>query len=89
LKEGTTFAEIKKTPANHHLWLNGRLWWIAFTIHRPDWTKHRIRLSLKTDELGVARRRRDRILAAFRERSDCRLSLRFPEETGAGRPLNA
>ncbi len=81
-QEGATFAETNTKHApdrpNHHLWLNGRLWWVAFTIHRPNWTKHRVRLSLKTDDLQEARRRRDRILDAFRERSDCRLSLRYP-----------
>ena len=88
--EGTIFAEIIQTPtddrANHHLWQNGRLWWIAFTIHRPDWTKHRIRLSLKTADLDEARRRRDRLLNEFRQRDDCQLSLRLPGEarTGAG-----
>jgi len=82
-QEGTTFAEARthaREESDHHLWLNGRLWWVAFTIHRPNWTKHRIRLSLKTDDLEVARRRRDRILAAFRERSDCRLSVRYPNK---------
>jgi hypothetical protein len=77
--EGTTFAAIIQTDSpNHHLWRNGRLWWVAFTIHRPDWTKHRLRLSLKTADLGEARRRRDRILESFSEREDCRLSVRLP-----------
>lgn len=85
---GTTFAQnaTDRTSheSNHHLWQNGRLWWIAFTVHRPDWTKHRIRLSLKTDDVVEARRRRDRILAAFGRRTDCNLAVRLPEDRRAG-----
>jgi len=62
---------------DHHLWRNGRLWWIAFTIHKPDWTAERIRRSLGTDDLGEARRRRDLILRRYRLSGSCELSLRF------------
>ena len=62
---------------DHHLWRNGRLWWIAFTIHKPDWTVERIRRSLGTDDLGEARRRRDLILRKYRLSGRCELSLRF------------
>jgi len=40
---------------DHHLWRNGRLWWIAFTIHRSDWTAERIRRSLGTSPVGALR----------------------------------
>jgi hypothetical protein len=62
---------------DHHLWRNGRLWWIAFTIHKPDWTAERIRRSLCTDDLGEARRRRDLILHQYRLSGRCELSLRY------------
>jgi hypothetical protein len=62
---------------DHHLWRNGRLWWIAFTIHRPDWTAERIRRSLGTDDLFEARRRRDLIFKQYRISGSCELSLRF------------
>jgi hypothetical protein len=61
---------------NHHLWRNGRLWWIAFTVHRGH-QQDRVRRSLGTDNLWVARRRRDRVLAAFDRAEDCQVSLRF------------
>ena len=83
--EPHTPNEAPAIDPDHHLWRNGRLWWIAFTIHRPNWTKHRVRLSLETDDLPEARRRRDRILDAFRERSDCRLSLRYPAGSRSAR----
>ncbi len=62
---------------DHHLWRNGRLWWIAFTIHKPDWTVERVRRSLGTDDLAEARRRRDAVLRQYRRSGRCELSLRF------------
>jgi len=62
---------------DHHLWRNGRLWWVAFTVHRPDWTAERVRRSLGTADLGEARRRRDSLLAAYAAEPGCELSLRF------------
>ena len=37
---------------DHHLWRNGRLWWVAFTVHLPGWQKERVRLSLGTADLA-------------------------------------
>ena len=71
------FRKNGRPHPDHHLWRNGRLWWIAFTIHRPDWTADRIRRSLGTDDLGEARRRRDRVLRQIRASGRCELSLRF------------
>ena len=62
---------------NHHLWRNGRLWWIAITVHRPNWTVERVRRSLGTADVIEARRRRDSILSQFRLAGDGQLSLRF------------
>jgi hypothetical protein len=50
---------------NHHLWKNGRLWWIAFTLIHDGWRQERVRQSLGTDNLLEARRRRDAIMALF------------------------
>ena len=50
---------------NHHLWKNGRLWWIAFTLIHDGWRQERVRQSLGTDNIKEARRRRDSILALF------------------------
>ncbi len=61
---------------DHHLWRNGRLWWIAFTVHLPNWTKERVRISLRTDDLDEARRRRDRVLRDYPRERGCTLSLR-------------
>jgi uncharacterized protein (DUF1684 family) len=70
---------------DHHLWRNGRLWWIAFTVHQ-DHRQERVRFSLGTDDVALARRRRDAFLAHFAEAEDLRISLRFqPRRGGEGR----
>jgi len=62
---------------DHHLWKNGRLFWIAFTVHLPGWRKERIRRSLGTADLEEARRRRDALLSKLAAESDLTLSLRY------------
>lgn len=47
---------------NHHLWNNNGTWWCHFTLHLPDFTKQRIRRSLRTTDLDTARTRRDALL---------------------------
>ncbi len=61
---------------NHHLWRNGRLWWIAFTVHRGH-LQERVRFSLGTDDVAQARRRRDAFLRLYAEAQDLEISLRF------------
>ena len=53
-------------PRNHHLWRNGRRWWIAFTVHTPDGRGLRIRRSLGTTDVREARQRRDEIFERAR-----------------------
>ncbi len=50
---------------DHHLWNNRGTWWCHFTLHRPDYTAERVRVSLRTKDLAEARRRRDVLLARF------------------------
>jgi hypothetical protein len=50
---------------NHHLWNNHGTWWCHFTLHLPDFTKHRVRLSLDTREPMTARALRDSLLALY------------------------
>ena len=54
---------IARTNPRHHLWNNNGTWFVHYTIHRPDFTKERIRCSLGTHTREEARRRRDRLLA--------------------------
>ena len=69
---------------DHHLWRNGRLWWIAFTVHR-GYVQERVRRSLQTDDVEVARRRRDEIFASYADLADCELSLRLSRRKRAAR----
>jgi hypothetical protein len=58
---------FKRLGPNHHLWRNGRFWWIAFTVILDGWRQERLRFSLRTDDVGEARRRRDAILGHLSE----------------------
>jgi hypothetical protein len=70
-------APTHGVDANHHLWRNGRLWWVAFTVHLPGWQKERVRLSLGTADVIEARRLRDELLRRYPETRNCELSLRL------------
>jgi hypothetical protein len=51
---------INRGNPNHHLFRNnGRIWWLHYTLHLPDYTVRRVRLSLGTADVGLARERRD------------------------------
>jgi len=49
---------------NHHLWNNHGTWWCHFTVHPTAWTKQRVRRSLRTHDISLARSRRDALLAS-------------------------
>ena len=55
---------------NHHLWRNGRLWWVAFTVVYDGWRQERVRRSLGTDDLDEARGRRDDLLHQYAAQSN-------------------
>lgn len=63
---GAAVSRLSLRPApgnaNHHLWNNNGSWWCHFTVHHPDHTVERRRLSLHTGDLAEARRRRDLLL---------------------------
>lgn len=48
----------------HHLWNNNGTWWLHYTEHLPDFTKRRVRRSLRTHDLELAIQRRDAWLTA-------------------------
>lgn len=55
---------------DHHLWNNRGTWWCHFTLHRPDYTAERIRVSLRTRDREEARLRRDELLQRFTSRAE-------------------
>jgi hypothetical protein len=62
---------------DHHLWRNGRIWWVAFTFHTSDGRKHRVRRTLATSDVRAARARRDALLGEYGRRPGWQLALRF------------
>lgn len=61
---------------NHHLWRNGHLWWIHFTVLHDGWRQERVRESLGTADIEEARRRRDIKLVEWPKTHGCELSIR-------------
>ncbi len=47
---------------NHHLWNNNGTWFVHYTVHPDALTSERVRRSLGTRDLVVARERRDQLL---------------------------
>jgi hypothetical protein len=50
---------------NHHLWNNNGVWFINYTVYPTPFTKERIRRSMQTKDIEIARERRDRFLEAL------------------------
>jgi hypothetical protein len=50
---------VRAENENHHLWNNHGTWFLHYTVHPTPFTKERIRRSLGTKEVEVARARRD------------------------------
>ncbi len=46
---------------NHHLWNNNGTWYAAYTVLTSPVTAERVRSSLKTKDVAVARQRRDQL----------------------------
>jgi hypothetical protein len=75
-RRGTHVEVPREADPNHHLWRNGRLWWVAFTVHH-GYRQERIRSSLGTSDVEEARCKRDAILDLFASAEGCEVSLRF------------
>jgi hypothetical protein len=79
MSDGSAVSSEGAHP-DHHLWRNGRLFWVAFTIHVDGWRQERIRRSLGTTDVEEARRRRNALLAEYEQQEGVALSLR-PQAT--------
>jgi hypothetical protein len=58
---------VRAENPNHHLWNNHGTWFLHYTIHPTPFTKERIRRSLGTKDVLVARDRRDSFFANLAE----------------------
>ncbi len=54
---------------NHHLYSNNGTWWLQVTVHRGP-IAERVRRSLQTGDVDLARQRRDRVLATMSMRPE-------------------
>jgi len=59
----TPSIRVPSHNADHHIWNNHGTWWCHYTVHLPDYTKRRVRLSLGTPCVQRARKLRDKVLA--------------------------
>jgi hypothetical protein len=61
----TSLPGIRVRPENpnHHLWNNHGTWFLHYTVHPTPFTKERIRRSLGTKDIRIARERRDSFFA--------------------------
>lgn len=74
---GTLSVRFDEANPRHHLYRNGRLWWLHFTVHHSGFKKRRIRRSLGTACLGEAIARRDRVFEEIASRG-----LEIPDRDG-------
>lgn len=49
---------------NHNIWNNNGTWWCHYTVHNEDYTKQRVRVSLGTNDVEIARALRDFLMQA-------------------------
>ena len=61
-------SKTRPHKPNHNLFNNNGIWWCQITVHRGPFSK-RLRFSLKTADIALARERRDRIFASLAPRS--------------------
>lgn len=54
----------KNPSPNHNIWNNNGTWWCHYTVHKDDYTKERVRVSLGTNDVQIARALRDFIMQA-------------------------
>ena len=66
-----TLASLRISDANpnHHLWNNNGTWFLHYTVYPTPFTKERIRRSLGTKDVQLARERRDQFFAHLAKQS--------------------
>lgn len=76
----TTLAgiRVRAENPNHHLWNNHGTWFLHYTVHPTPFTKERIRRSLGTKDVRIARERRDAFFANLAESAKNATALAKP-----------
>lgn len=62
MSESKLSVRVNPANLNHHLWNNNGTWFIHDTRHEPGFIKRRVRESLQTKQLSLARAKRDSVL---------------------------
>ena len=62
LKNKHASVRIGSSNPDHHLYNNNGVWWLHYTSYPTPATSKRIRRSLKTRDVTLARQQRDTIL---------------------------
>ena len=62
LKNKHASVRIGSSNPDHHLYNNNGVWWLHYTSYPTPATSKRIRGSLRTRDVALARHRRDTIL---------------------------
>ena len=80
-----TLASLRISEANpnHHLWNNNGTWFLHYTVYPTPFTKERIRRSLGTKDVKVARDRRDQFFAHLAKQSSGPAVTAAPALAGA------
>lgn len=68
---------------NHHLWDNHGTWFLHYTVHPTPLTKERIRRSLGTKDVRIARERRDNFFATLANNPGAKLVTSMQKEVAA------
>jgi hypothetical protein len=54
----------KNPNPDHNIWNNNGTYWCHYTVHEDGYTKKRVRLSLGTKDIAIARALRDFVMDA-------------------------
>ena len=54
----------KNPNPDHNIWNNNGTYWCHYTVHESDYTKRRVRVSLGTKDVEIARALRDFLMDA-------------------------
>ena len=74
---------ISESNPNHHLWNNNGTWFLHYTVYPTAFTKERIRRSLGTKDVKIARDRRDQFFAHLAKQSSGPAVTAAPALVGA------
>jgi hypothetical protein len=66
---------ISESNPNHHLWNNNGTWFLHYTVYPTAFTKERIRRSLGTKDVLVARERRDNFFSLLAKQNPAELPV--------------